>query len=130
MGAAESIGTTSTMKSPGEIRSLTRPSFPLSAGTREAISSFSSRIFFPLAALTSIDGISPGRSSGRSSLRLSVRSLERPSSLFALSRSHLFFTMAQGMCLSRIRLRMSRSSGVKPWFLSITKRAMSVLFKI
>ena len=147
LGAALSIGTTSTAMSEGSKRSLTIYLSGSSILAAEAISSFSSGIPSPVAALTQI---TLPVSSTEPSLPLSPRFTLFPhfpfSSFFppptAFSRlscstvffraassaaSFLFTAMTYGIFFSLIRSRSAISSGAAPTVPSMTSTAASVL---
>ena len=113
-GAEESIGTTRTTKSLGEIKSLTIGVPFTSLGRRVEIFSFNSRMWKPVFALISIVC---SVCSARESVDFS-------------GKSHLLWIIRYGICLSWIFFKMFSSSTVIPTELSITSRAMSVLFNI
>ena len=121
-GAAESIGTTSTMKSPGVTRSRTINLEDSSAGTKVPRRSFNSWIWrFSVVLVHRIcsKGI------------LYFRWVDTIISWCVCSdtRSALLRTSKRGIFLSCMRVRIALSCGVIPEVPSITSTAMSVLFR-
>ncbi len=122
-GAALSMGTTRTARSEGFKRSPTIRSLVSSAGTREAIRSFSSWMLSREAALAWM--------TGRAYLvRRCFMAARAAGSSGSGIRSALFRTTIQGMDFACIVSKMSSSSRVIPAVPSTTSTAMSVLFSI
>ena len=123
-GAALSIGTTRTAKSPISSRSSTKGYSGFFCSIPEAIFSFSSRIWRFFAALTHNTGIfCPLTDAAFSALSLNCCPFWHSS-----SRSALFMTRIQGICFFSICFSNFCSSSVIPSTALHTRSTISVLF--